>query len=259
MKKKKKVKYVVYKTTNKVNGKFYIGYHKTDNINDNYLGSGVILKKAINKYGASNFSKEILKVFNSSKAALSYERKMVNHEDPLSYNMVEGGGGFSLACREARNKTFKKARNDPNSKLEKNRRAACSTPEYLENLRRFTSSKEYREKMRAIVNSPEYRKKHSVASSKGVQKFWSNPENRKRATIKRLKTRQIKRIMKLCLEVPDFSKRLQQFLGTSDIFGYLQQIQDSDKNPIQSLSLTTNTIIINNNQMSIQNAPTHKD
>ena len=134
--------------------------------------------------------------------------------------MVEGGGGgtFSLACREARNKTFIKDIRDPNSKLQRNRRAACSTPEYLENLRRFTSSKEYREKMKAIVNSPEYKKKHSVASSKGAQKFWSNPENRKRALAKKYKTKHVKAIIELCLEVPDFSKRLQQFLGTSDIF-----------------------------------------
>ena len=52
--------YLIYITTNLTNGKKYIGSHLTSNINDNYLGSGVILKKAIKKYGKSNFQREII-------------------------------------------------------------------------------------------------------------------------------------------------------------------------------------------------------
>ena len=61
--------YTIYKTTNNINGKWYIGYHSTKDVNDDYLGSGRDLKKAIKKYGIKNFSKEILFVFNSAEEA----------------------------------------------------------------------------------------------------------------------------------------------------------------------------------------------
>lgn len=55
-----KIYYIVYRTTNHVNEKFYIGSHQTKKINDGYLGSGKYLKKAIKKYGRKNFTRDIL-------------------------------------------------------------------------------------------------------------------------------------------------------------------------------------------------------
>lgn len=52
--------YCIYKLTNKINGKTYIGQHKYVDVNDNYMGSGKILKEAQRKYGLDNFLKEIL-------------------------------------------------------------------------------------------------------------------------------------------------------------------------------------------------------
>lgn len=42
--------YIIYKTTNLINDKIYVGKHNTS-VNDGYLGSGKILKQSIKKYG----------------------------------------------------------------------------------------------------------------------------------------------------------------------------------------------------------------
>lgn len=86
--------YTVYKTTNTVNGKIYIGAHRTENLEDGYVGSGNRLATALKKYGRSSFTKEILFVFDnptkmSAKEAELVTREFVDRED--TYNLVPGG------------------------------------------------------------------------------------------------------------------------------------------------------------------------
>jgi hypothetical protein len=52
--------YIIYETTNLVNGKKYRGAHATDAIEDGYLGSGRWLRDAVKKYGRQSFSREII-------------------------------------------------------------------------------------------------------------------------------------------------------------------------------------------------------
>ena len=47
---------IVYKIANIINGKFYINKHTLK-----YLGSGVLLRKEVEKYGEENFKKEVAK------------------------------------------------------------------------------------------------------------------------------------------------------------------------------------------------------
>ena len=58
--------YYVYITTDLINGKKYIGVSNNKNVyyKTYYIGSGKLLKLAIQKYGRKNFKKEIIKEFN---------------------------------------------------------------------------------------------------------------------------------------------------------------------------------------------------
>lgn len=87
-----------YKITNLINNHFYYGVHNTNDLDDGYMGSGVRLKRAYEKYGIENFKKEILKFFDSAEDAFNYEAEVVTEDlvyDNNCYNLQEGGhGGF---------------------------------------------------------------------------------------------------------------------------------------------------------------------
>jgi group I intron endonuclease len=89
----------IYKTTCKVNQKYYLGMHSTDRLDDGYIGSGTKLWHSIKKYGHENFSIEILEFLPDRESLKQREAELVNEEklkDPLCLNLQLGGyGGFS--------------------------------------------------------------------------------------------------------------------------------------------------------------------
>jgi hypothetical protein len=105
--------YTIYQTTNLINNKIYVGLHATDNINDSYLGSGIFLKKAIKKYGYTNFKKEILYVFDNKTDMIKKEKEIVNESFITrkdTYNMSKGGYGLSTLSESKRLETIAKIR-----------------------------------------------------------------------------------------------------------------------------------------------------
>ena len=88
-----------YKITNNINGFYYYGVHSTDNLDDGYMGSGTKLKLAYKEFGIENFSKEILKFFDTKEEAFEYEASVVTEQLVLSekcYNQKIGGGESTM-------------------------------------------------------------------------------------------------------------------------------------------------------------------
>lgn len=86
--------YIVYKTINLLNGKYYIGV--SNGKDPNYLGSGRVLKIAIKEHGRKNFIRETLEIFETEKEAYAREAQLVNDivvADRNSYNIGKGGKG----------------------------------------------------------------------------------------------------------------------------------------------------------------------
>lgn len=105
----------IYKTTNIITGKFYIGMHSTFSLEDSYLGSGKRLWYSINKYGKENHKKEILEFCRDRIELKKREEEIVTEDfikDNMCMNLMKGGkGGYHKNCwggKKGRSKGGKK-------------------------------------------------------------------------------------------------------------------------------------------------------
>ena len=96
--------YTVYCTENLINGKCYVGAHVTSNVNDDYLGSGLLINRAIEKYGRENFRKTWVGFGIDEADMYRLEAEFVNKkivEDDRFYNLNVGGFRGPAATRES--------------------------------------------------------------------------------------------------------------------------------------------------------------
>ena len=118
MARKEKNIHYIYKTTCNVTGKWYIGMHSTSNLDDEYMGSGKILRYSIRKHGKDNHTKEILEYLKTREELVLREIEIVNKElisDGKCMNLKEGGSGGFINKEHM----YKCSKAGVNSRLEK--------------------------------------------------------------------------------------------------------------------------------------------
>lgn len=145
--------FTIYKITNLINCKIYIGLHRTKDLNDGYMGSGKRIKLAIEKYGIKNFKKEILFIFDNPEDMIAKEKELVTEEFCLredTYNLAKGGGdGFSYVNRNGLNIS------------DKQKEAARYHRGVICNQRR-----------NELLKDPQYRSVHSSRLSKAMKELY---------------------------------------------------------------------------------------
>ena len=143
--------YLIYKITNTINNKIYIGKHQTENREDGYMGSGKLLNRAIQKYGIDKFKKEILFECNSLEEMNEKETEIVDDEFVArldTYNVKLGGQGGWDFCNNNSEMQSKKAKKGWD-KYGKEHPLLKASKQFMENM----SEDEYEEYCGKIANS----------------------------------------------------------------------------------------------------------
>lgn len=183
------MRYTIYQTTNKINGKIYIGKHQTENPNDAYLGSGIALRNAIKKYGIENFEKVILFDFDTEQEMNDKERELITEEFVKrkdTYNKGVGGEGgphfkgkkHSLESRQKMGVPNKKLSQEARQKISiSNSRRIVSeeTRKKISFKRHLENGKSVEEALKLSENrKPKFRKTRSQA----IKDYYNDPNNR---------------------------------------------------------------------------------
>lgn len=166
--------YGIYKITNLVNGKMYIGQHVTSDINDDYMGSGLRICAAIKKYGRQNFKREWL-MFCEDKEELDYiERVFVDQtwiDRSDTYNIALGGMShreFKKSTKQMISEKTKEAMKRPEVRQRMSIADKGRKP-WNKGTKGLTSwSAEQREKMDIVLSQPRPYRKGIPTWNKGL-------------------------------------------------------------------------------------------
>ena len=175
---------IIYKTTNLINGKIYIG--QSINNDPKYLGSGVFLKNAIEKHGKENFLKEVIDVADSvgelNEKEIYWIEKYNSTDKNIGYNLCSGGKGlkiYSNKSEEEKEEIFNFLSNA--NKKAWNRKISNISDDDLKNLKKLKSEaskkgwqlteEEYKERCK---NISEGLINNNFDYSENTKKFWAN-------------------------------------------------------------------------------------
>jgi len=189
----------IYKTTNLINGKIYIG-QSTKSIKEtkNYLGSGQpYFINALKKYGKENFKKEILEVCNSLEELNKKEKFWIKEFNSLNsnigYNLQNGGSGYTeeLKLRQSKNRKDKPSHKkgiplsiETREKMSKTRKGMKKSDEHkrkigIANLgnkhnKGRKCSEEVKQKISKALKGRKQSEEQKLQNSISLQKFYNN-------------------------------------------------------------------------------------
>jgi group I intron endonuclease len=155
---------VIYKITNNINGKIYIG--KDSRNKKSYMGSGKSIKNAINKYGIENFTKEIIDSANSLDELNEKEKKWISYYNSyipsVGYNRSLGGeGNWDLSLMPE----------EDVKKMRENHLLSCRSDEFRQRKREDT--------LKHFSDSA-----NRIRQSQAIKKFWENSDDEFKKNVK---------------------------------------------------------------------------
>lgn len=166
--------YYIYKITNNINGKTYVGQHKYTDINDNYKGSGKILHRAYKKYGIDNFSKTIITVcldlFEADVLEKYYIEKERKENKNGCYNIRAGG---SLDYSKIKRKTHKLSK-ETKKKISIARKGQLLSEKTKNKISK--SNKIARQKL--LATGWHYNDESKAKTSASMKEWWSKQEDK---------------------------------------------------------------------------------
>jgi hypothetical protein len=165
----------LYKITNKLNGRFYIGIHSTEDINDGYMGSGSLIMQAIKKYGKKNFEKTIIKYCETREKLVELEERVVNKRFVArkdTYNLSTGGAGAESSWEKSNEKIAYKLKNDPVWVENRNRNISIAVNDAMRNGRCPTATREFQllRNKKSLTEEAIQKRKATYARNKHQQK-----------------------------------------------------------------------------------------
>lgn len=157
------MEYILYKTTNKINGMYYIGKHCQESEGfDGYLGSGIYILRAIKKYGQDNFTRVTINKFDDEEKAYLAEVAEIGNlweTDPKCYNKSPGGYGQGKGFKMPVGATAKRLKS-------------------REGYQHSTKTKAKMSIAQSGKNNPMYGKKHSDQAKHKLSLFWTGKKKK---------------------------------------------------------------------------------
>jgi group I intron endonuclease len=179
---KKELNPIIYKTTNLINGKIYVGQDRYNN--QRYLGSGRLLKESIKKHGIENFKKEVLEycsLENLNEREAFWIAELNSASSSVGYNLTSGGTQRYELSEESRqlirdkralqdmSHMCKPQSQEVKDKISSSQRGKIRTPEFKDRLSKYWKGKKFSEETkRKISESLKGKGKGRVPWNKGI-------------------------------------------------------------------------------------------